>query len=150
MDASEDLLEFNKAFEGLRLRKYRAGAEKWTIGRGHLILPGEDLDEITLEKADELYAADMAVAVVAAAEAVDGADLRQHEFDAVVDFTYQFGAKKLQASTLLKLLKEGRFAEAALEFPRWCFVDGHRDAGVMWRRYGNLRIFLLADYTVRP
>jgi lysozyme len=36
-----------------------------------------------------------------------------------VSFVFNFGAEKFRTSTLLRLLNEGRYSEAAAQFPRW-------------------------------
>ena len=47
------------------------------------------------------------------------APLSQKEYDRLVDFAYQYGSAATCKSTLVKLINEGRYAEACEEFARW-------------------------------
>lgn len=50
--------------------------------------------------------------------------LSQGEFNALVDFTYNLGEGKLRSSTLLRLVNEAKYEEAAKEFAKWRFTNG--------------------------
>jgi lysozyme len=59
MTVNDDNIEIMKKYiqehEGLRLKVYKDSLGKLTVGFGHLILPGEKYDTITLEKANEIF-----------------------------------------------------------------------------------------------
>lgn len=57
------------------------------------------------------------------------APLSQKEYDRLVDFAYQYGSAATCKSTLVKLINEGRYAEACEEFARWRKVAG-RDCSI--------------------
>jgi lysozyme len=107
-------------WEGRRNQAYTDSGGKWTIGIGHLIVPGDGLNSqsnITDATVDAIFANDLddAENIVKANVTVP---LTQGQFDALVDFAFQFG-NDLGTSTLLKKLNAGDYAGAASELNRW-------------------------------
>jgi len=147
MKTSDKGIEQIKSFEGFRSMPYLDTAHKLTVGYGHLMVPGDGLVQgspITMGQATALLKQDVGFAE----ECVNssGVDLTQNEFDALVSFTYNLGCGAFKRSTLLKLLKEGRKNEAAVEFPKWCMVsNGHSDS-ILKRRLSEQECFLHANY----
>jgi lysozyme len=147
MKTSDKGIEQIKSFEGFRSMPYLDTAHKLTAGYGHLMVPGDGLVQgspITMGQATALLKQDVGFAE----ECVNssGVDLTQNEFDALVSFTYNLGCGAFKRSTLLKLLKEGRKNEAAVEFPKWCMVsNGHSDS-ILKRRLSEQECFLHANY----
>ena len=124
-----------EACEGVRLAAYPdpgSGAAPWTIGYGHTkgVLPG---DRCTVMEADAWLKADVAEAEIAVDKLVQ-VELTQHQFDALVDFTFNCGAGNLQHSTLLRLLNESDFAGADAHFKDWVKGGGHVLPGLVKRR----------------
>lgn len=68
--------------------------------------------------------------------------LTQGEFDALVDFGFNCGIGNEEHSTLLELVKQGKFDEAAEQFPRWDRAGGHEVAGLLRRRLAEQKEFL--------
>ena len=68
--------------------------------------------------------------------------LTQGQFDALVSFTYNLGARSLSTSTLLKKLNAGDYRGAADEFPRWNKAGGQVLAGLTRRREAERSLFL--------
>lgn len=131
-----------KSFEGLRLEKYKDAVGKWTIGYGHLILPNESFPRpITEAEAEALLRADLQMTERGVHKLVT-VDLNQNQFDALVSFTFNLGAGNLQTSTLLKLLNQGQYAQAADQFPRWNKAGGKVLAGLTRRREAERGLFL--------
>lgn len=52
------------------------------------------------------------------------APLSQAEYDILVKFSYQYGPGATCKSTLVKLINQGRYAEACEQYARWTFVAG--------------------------
>ena len=83
-------IELIKDFEGLRLEAYPdpgTGGDPWTIGYGHTgpeVKPGLI---ISIEQAGALLKEDL-VKFEEAVERLITVGLNQHEFDALVSFTY--------------------------------------------------------------
>lgn len=131
-----------KSFEGLRLEKYKDAVGKWTIGYGHLILPNENFSHpITEAEAEALLRTDLLMTERGVRKAVT-VDLNQNQFDALVAFTFNLGAGNLQSSTLLKLLNQGEYAQAADQFLRWNKAGGKVLAGLTRRREAERALFL--------
>ncbi len=71
-------------------------------------------------------------------------DLDQDQFDALVSFTFNLGAGNLQSSTLLKLLNQGEYTQAADQFLRWNKAGGRVLPGLTRRREAERALFLQA------
>ena len=130
------LLEF---IEDFRATAYQDQGGVWTCGFGHT---GPDVHEgttCTPEQASGWLAADVSRAELAVMRAVDVA-LTQHQFDALVTFTYNAGAGAFEHSTLLKLVNAHQ--PAADEFLKWDHVAGKPNAGLLRRRKVERALFL--------
>lgn len=131
-----------KEFEGLKLKSYKDVVGKWTIGYGHLILPGEVFTTpITEKQAEDILRKDLKVAEDAVNKLVK-VPLTQNQFDALVSFTFNLGAGNLQSSTLLKMLNASNYAGAAQQFLRWNKAGGKEVAGLTRRRQAESKLFL--------
>lgn len=117
MKISPEGLNLIRAHEGLRLKAYLCPAGKWTIGYGHTkgVRPG---DTCTKEEAENMLRLD-AADVEGALRHLVKVTVTQGQFDALGSFTFNFGGRKLETSTLLRLLNEGDYKGAAKQFPRW-------------------------------
>ena len=75
--------------------------------------------------------------------------LTQHQFDALVDFTFNEGMGNLASSTLLKLINAKNFADADEQFERWVFgkVNGvsTKLPGLITRRAAEAAWFNTGD-----
>lgn len=134
--------------EGLRLTVYRdPGAGAWTIGWGHLVLPGErfhpygTVRTITRAEADALFDADLAVARAAVNDFVK-VPLTDNQRAALESFVFNVGVSAFRRSTLLKKLNLGDYSGAVAEFDRWVFDDGKRIDGLVARRAREQEVFL--------
>lgn len=68
--------------------------------------------------------------------------LTQGQFDALVSFAYNLGARALSTSTLLQKLNAFDYAGAADEFPRWNKAGGKVLPGLTRRREAERALFL--------
>lgn len=131
-----------KSFEGLSLEKYRDAVGKWTIGYGHLILPNENFPQaLSKVEAEDLLRADLGTTERGIHRLVTVA-LNQNQFDALVAFAFNVGLGNLQNSTLLRLLNQGQYQEAADQFPRWNKAGGKILAGLTRRRDAERALFM--------
>lgn len=143
MKLSNTGLELIKSFEGVRLTAYKAvpTEEHWTIGYGHY---GPDVTKnmkITQAQADAYLKADVARFEKAVSDNVK-VPLNQNQFDALVSFTYNCGAGALQRSTLLELLNQGKYEEAADQFDVWIKSGNQVLNGLVKRRAKEKELFL--------
>lgn len=140
MQLSDTGLQHIKDFEGLRLTAYKDIGGTWTIGYGHTASAKEGM-KITNQQAHDLLTKDVATFVRCVNDAVV-VPLNQHQFDALVSFSFNLGCGNLKNSTLLKLLNRSDYAGAAQEFERWKFVGKTEVAGLLRRRIAERDLFL--------
>lgn len=152
MRASEKCLAIIKEFEGFSALPYRCPAGIWTIGYGSTrYADGRAVEKfdssITEAEAGALVLATLGQYERAVSEAVT-VPLEQHEFDALVDFTYNCGIGNFRGSTLLRKLNAGDRAGAGEEFGKWVKGGGKVLPGLVRRRAAEAHLFMygaLAD-----
>lgn len=140
MQISENGLDLIRKFEGLRLETYDCPGGKLTIGYGHT---GSDVKpglKISAEKATALLKEDVKRFEKSVTEMVT-IPMTQGMFDALVSFSFNLGAGKLQSSTLLKKLNAADKQGAAEEFLKWNKANGEPLAGLTARRNGERELF---------
>jgi GH24 family phage-related lysozyme (muramidase) len=145
MKASEKCLELIRRFEGFRSKAYRCPAGVWTIGYGSTrYADGTRVHQsdppITEAQADDIMRATLGE-YERAVDRYVSVFVNQNEFDALVDFAYNAGAKNLLNSTLLKKLNAGDRKGAAKEFERWVYADGQILGGLVRRRMAERVLF---------
>lgn len=118
MRISSTGIEFLKEVEGFSPIAYLDSAGHPTIGYGHKILRSDKWERISEEEASFLLAQDVWKAESDVNRLVT-VPLSGNEFDALVSFVFNLGAGALGKSTLLKLLNQKKYAEAALELRHW-------------------------------
>lgn len=140
MKTSQVGIALIKFFEKCRLVAYQDGGGVWTIGWGHThdVHPG---DTCTSAEADELLAGDLIHAEEDVARLVR-VPLAENEHAALVSWFYNLGAPKVKNSTLLRLLNQMRYAEAAEEFLKWVSPGSANEAGLTRRREAERKLFL--------
>lgn len=119
-EAGKKLIKHN---EGCVLHIYQDSAGKDTIGWGHLLTAADKASGIykkgiTQAQADALFDQDLKVKEAELTPCVKVA-LTQGQWDALMDFIYNFGPGNLLSSTLLRKLNAGDYAGARAEFPHW-------------------------------
>ncbi|MBK0015169.1 MULTISPECIES: lysozyme [Kosakonia] len=145
MRISDKGISLIKQFEGLRLTAYQDSVGVWTIGYGWTqpvdgkpIRAGMTIKEETAERLLRTglvgYESDVSKLVKV--------KLTQGQFDALVSFAYNLGARALSTSTLLQKLNAGDNASAADEFPRWNKAGGKALPGLTRRREAERALFL--------
>lgn len=120
MKTSEKIRNFIKNQEGLRLNAYLCPSRVWTIGWGHT---GAEVVKglvITKEQAESYFRNDITIHENNVSRLVK-VPLTQNQFDALVSFEYNVGYGNFASSTLLKLLNQKKYNEAAVQFTRWVY-----------------------------
>ncbi len=150
IEVPQAAIDLAKRFEGFhRVPKsdpklaypYVCPAGFWTIGYGHLC--DAKHPPITMEEGEAYLAADMADALratlrycpVLAAEP-DG------RIAAIVDFTFNLGAGRLQTSTLRRRVNLRDWSSAATELRRWVYGGGKVLPGLVIRREAEVALVL--------
>lgn len=143
-------IDLAKRFEGFhrvpksnpgRAHPYLCPAGYWTIGYGHLCTP--DHPPITLAEAEQYLAVDLQAALAATLRLCPVlATESEGRLAAIVDFTFNLGAGRLQTSTLRRRINERNWESAAHELPRWIHGGGRILPGLIARRQSEIRLFL--------
>jgi lysozyme len=118
MRASSAAVELIKEFELLHMSPHLDSSGVPTIGFGHTAGVALSTPPVTEPEAVQMLLEDMARYEQAVHEAVR-VPLVQHEFDALVSFTFSVGVGALRTSMLLRSLNAGDRAAAACEFQKW-------------------------------
>jgi lysozyme len=140
-------LELIKQSEGFRKDVYNDVAGFPTIGYGHRVRPGESFPGgLSEAQGADLLADDVAAAEKSVNQYVRVA-ITQGQFDALVDFCFNLGAGRLAASTLLRELNAGHYADAALQLLIWDHAAGQVNQGLKTRREAEYRLWMQPDAT---
>ena len=141
MQLSAAGLELLKQSEGFRSHIYNDVNGFPTIGYGHRLQPHEAYPAgITEAQAGDLLIADVREAECAVARLVK-VPLAQGQFDALVDFCFNLGARRLATSTLLKILNGGRYNDASEQLLRWDVAASAENAGLKARRQAEFNLW---------
>ncbi len=125
-----------KELEGFRAKAYKDTGGVYTIGYGTIKWLGKPVEAwqtITDKEAALALQADLAWAQTAVNQLVR-VPLKQHMFDALVSFVYNIGENAFSKSTMLRLLNEGKYDQAAEQFKRWNQDNGKVVPGLVSRR----------------
>lgn len=135
MTTSNEMTEWIRKFEGLKLCAYKCAAGVWTIGYGHT---GTDVKRdmvISRYRAEELLALDIEVCECQVRQAFQGVTLRQGQFDALVSFCFNLGPTNLRRSTLAtKIMTDPSDPTIPREFGRWVYANKVKLPGLVKRR----------------
>ncbi len=143
MKLSPEGLEFITREEGCRLTAYRDVAGVLTIGVGHT---GPDVSTgvtITMARAHELLAKDVARFEAAVDKAILGPHLTQNQFDAMVSLAFNIGAAAFAGSALARKYNSGDVHGAAQQFVVWNRAGGEYNPGLLGRRAREMTVFLV-------
>lgn len=136
-------IDLAKRFEGFE-RKVKRGVEItavpyicpagfWTIGYGHLCDPKHP--PITEAEAEVYLARDLESALAATLRYCPVlATEPEGRLAAIVDFTFNLGAGRLQTSTLRRRINQRHWCDAAQELRRWVYGGGRVLPGLVLRR----------------
>lgn len=70
------------------------------------------------------------------------AELKQCQYDALASFIYNVGNGAFEKSTMLKLINQNKFKEAAEQFDVWIKAGGKTNKGLVQRRSKEKELFL--------
>lgn len=135
-------IDLAKRFEGFhrvpkndpgRAHPYVCPAGYWTIGYGHLCDPKHP--PITEAEAEHYLAEDLRIALAATLRYCPVlATEPEGRLAAIVDFTFNLGAGRLQTSTLRRRVNQRDWVGAATELRRWIYGGGKVLPGLAARR----------------
>lgn len=133
-------IDLCKQFEGLhRLKKdglvypYICPAGYWTIGYGHLC--DKNHRAITQQEAELYLIKDLQKTLDATLRYCPGlASESSNKLAAIVDFTFNLGAGRLQMSTLRRRINQKDWDAAEKELMKWVYGGGRVLPGLVLRR----------------
>ena len=128
-----------KKFEGCELEAYQCSANVWTIGYGHT-KDVEEGDTISKEEAEEMLVEELHEYENYVNKYVNVA-LSQNQFDALVSWVYNLGPANLKASTMLKVLNDGKYEEVPYQMKRWNKAGGKVLDGLVRRREAEALLY---------
>ena len=141
-------IELVKRFEGFyrvpkndpgRAHPYICPAGYWTIGFGHLC--DRDHPPIDETEAEGYLAADMETALAATLRYCPVlASEPENRLAAIVDFTFNLGAGRLQTSTLRRRVNQRDWDAAGKELKRWVYGGGRVLPGLLVRRSAESKL----------
>lgn len=153
LKTSKEGLEHIMKWEGLVLKRYICPAGKPTIGVGHVILPGENYQEITKEQALEILAKDVERFESAVKKHIT-IPLNQNQFDALVSFIFNTGEGGLVNTGVQRAVNAGFFASVPAKLEEWSKfrVDGvlKVNKGLLNRRKSEAQLFMKKEAPQGP
>ncbi|USE80174.1 lysozyme [Cupriavidus gilardii] len=142
IEVPQTAIELAKRFEGFhrvpkndpgRAHPYICPAGYWTVGYGHLCDPKHP--QITEAEAEAYLARDLQTALAATLRYCPVlATEPEGRLAAIVDFTFNLGAGRLQTSTLRRRVNQQDWVAAAHELRRWVHGGGRLLPGLVARR----------------
>jgi len=147
----EAAVDLAKRFEGFhrvpksdpgRAHPYVCPAGFWTIGYGHLCDPTHP--PISLVEGEAYLARDLVTALDATLRFCPVlATEPEGRLAAIVDFTFNLGAGRLQTSTLRRRVNQRDWPEAAQQLLRWIYGGGKKLPGLAARREAEVSMLLV-------
>lgn len=142
IEVPQAAIDLAKRFEGFhrvprmdpgRAHPYICPAGYWTIGYGHLCDPKHP--PITEAEANCYLADDMQIAISATLRCCPVlATEPEYRLAAIVDFTFNLGAGRLQTSTLRRRINQRDWTNTVTELRRWVYGGGQVLPGLVLRR----------------
>ena len=150
IEVPQAAIDLAKRFEGFcrvpksdpdRAYPYVCPAGFWTIGYGHLCDPAHP--PITEAEAEVYLARDLITALNATLRYCPVLTTESEgRLAAIVDFTFNLGAGRLQASTLRRRVNQRDWSSAATELRRWVYGGGVVLPGLVIRREAEVALVL--------
>ena len=149
IEVPKTAINLAKRFEGFE-RKVKRGTEItaipyicpagfWTIGYGHLCDAAHP--PITEEEAEAYLERDLQTALAATLRYCPVlASEPEVRLAAIVDFTFNLGAGRLQTSTLRRRINQREWLLAGQELRRWVYGGGRILPGLVARREDEVRL----------
>lgn len=139
---------------GPMLNVYADSGGQPTIGVGHLLTKSERAsgkiviggvsvkyeDGLTLAQAQALFHQDLEPAELAVEHGVWLA-IKDHEFNALVSFTFNCGVDAFKGSTLRRRVNDGNRAAVPTQFRRWIYDNGTIVQGLINRREAEIEMW---------
>ena len=140
MEVPNIAIDLAMTFEGFYKSPYICPAGFWTIGYGHLCK--KDHPIITEEQAEIYLTEDLQDALLGTVRLCPV--LLKEDVNwlgAIVDFVFNLGAGRLQASTLRRKINAELWEDVPNELNRWVYGGGKKLKGLVLRRQAEAAFF---------
>jgi len=140
MEVPNIAIDLAMTFEGFYKSPYICPAGFWTIGYGHLCK--KDHPIITEEQAEIYLAEDLQDALLGTVRLCPV--LLKEDVNwlgVIVDFVFNLGAGRLQASTLRRKINAELWEDVPNELNRWVYGGGKKLKGLVLRRQAEAAFF---------
>jgi len=141
-------------WEGFKTTVYKDVAGLPTIGVGHLLTKDERASGkigidgkpikyaagLTHDEVLDLLKQDLHTFEIAVEGGVN-VPLKENEFDCLVSFCFNVGAKAFLNSTLRRVLNDGGYDEVPNQLRRWVFAAGKKIKGLEKRRENEIKLW---------
>ena len=133
MDVPDNAIELATYFEGFYAKPYICPAGFWTIGYGHLCK--KDHSPITKDQAESYLKQDLQNALLGTIRICPNLLIEDENWlGAIVDFTFNLGAGRLQSSTLKRKINSQLWDDVPSELNKWVYGGGRKLKGLVLRR----------------
>ena len=136
---SQEGISLLKKFEGCKLDAYLCSAGVPTIAYGRT--KDVKIGDVCTQEEAEMWLEEELQEYEAYVNEMVEIPLEQCEFDALVCWTYNLGPSNLGASTMLKVLNEGKKNEVPQQMKRWNKAGGKVLQGLVRRREAEALLF---------
>ena len=128
-------IELEKRFEGYSEKPYLCPAGIPTAGYGHAFQKGEKIRPLPRDEAEKVLIQDNAKAEYSTFKHCPILFLEnQNRQAAIIDFVFNLGGGRLQASTLRRKINQRDWTGAQKEIVRWVYAGGRKLKGLILRR----------------
>lgn len=138
---TERCVELVKYYESYRKKPYICPAGYLTVGYGHVLRPGEEITELTVDEAGHLLSKDLQL-TEKKVKVYTKVLLNSNQLDALISLVFNIGAGAYQRSTLRMKLNRSEYEEAAEEILRWNKIKGVPSKGLTRRRLKEYNLFI--------
>jgi len=129
----QECIKALREFEGCHLRAYTCPGGRKTIGIGHIVLPGEQFNELTQLEAENLLIRDI-LKVQRSMDRLVKIPLKKNQKIALILFIFNVGAGAFQRSTLRQKINAEEHDLVREELLKWVFSAGKKYQGLIRRR----------------
>lgn len=145
MQASKNIKDRIKSWEGFRAVAYRCPVGVITIGYGHTGADVHEGDTVTYGEADKLFEQDIARFEQELQQSLTPKvvkRLSQGQYDALLSFAFNVGITKFNSSTLRrKVMANPSDPTIGVEFCKWIYGGGNVLPGLVKRRREEANIY---------
>ena len=141
---TQNCIDLIKHYEGFRETAYICPAGYKTIGYGHLVPNGENIQTIGIQQAEIYLYTDLINSEKSVLRLIR-VPLEDYQFDALVSFVFNLGGGALQRSILRQKVNREEHDLVPQEFIKWVYASGRKLSGLIKRRNTEALLYAIAE-----